>query len=152
MTIHPGSQTWEVEAAFSGDRPAPANTTFLSLFRGHVRQLYAYLLLHTGDEPAAQNLLARTFLAARENGSIYGGEQPFTIHLFAVARQQVADLGPAHLLQTLAPDAAEVMALRLFARLDTADIARILRQEETAVRLLLWRGLRDLQEQLGERQ
>lgn len=52
-------------------------------------------------------------------------------------------------LQTLAPDRAEVITLRLFAGLEVPDIARMLGKNEAAVRMLLFRGLRDLQAQLN---
>ena len=48
-------------------------------------------------------------------------------------------------LRTLSPDRAEVVSLRLFAGLEVSEIAHDLRKPETAVRMLLHRGLRDLQ-------
>jgi RNA polymerase sigma-70 factor (ECF subfamily) len=52
-------------------------------------------------------------------------------------------------LQIIAPDRAEVITLRLFAGLEMPDIARLLGKNEAAVRMLLFRGLRDLQTQLN---
>ncbi|MCB9431112.1 MAG: sigma-70 family RNA polymerase sigma factor [Ardenticatenaceae bacterium] len=52
-------------------------------------------------------------------------------------------------LQTIAPDRAEVITLRLMAGLEVPDIARLLDKNEAAVRMLLFRGLRDLQTQLN---
>lgn len=52
-------------------------------------------------------------------------------------------------LQTIAPDRAEVITLRLMAGLEVSDIARLLGKNEAAVRMLLFRGLRDLQTQLN---
>ncbi len=52
-------------------------------------------------------------------------------------------------LQTIAPDRAEVITLRLMAGLEVADIARMLGKNDAAVRMLLFRGLRDLQTQLN---
>lgn len=54
----------------------------------------------------------------------------------------------ARKLQTLAPDRAEALSLRLFGGLEVAEIARLMGKQETAVRMLVFRGLRDLQEQL----
>ena len=51
-------------------------------------------------------------------------------------------------LQTLAPERAEALALRLFAGLEVAEIAQIMDKNEAAVRMLVFRGLRDLQAQL----
>jgi RNA polymerase sigma-70 factor (ECF subfamily) len=53
-------------------------------------------------------------------------------------------------LQTIAPDRAEALSLRLFAGLDVTEIARIMGKNEAAVRMLVFRGLRDLQAQLPE--
>lgn len=53
-------------------------------------------------------------------------------------------------LQTIAPDRAEALSLRLFAGLDVAEIARIMGKNEAAVRMLVFRGLRDLQAQLPD--
>jgi RNA polymerase sigma-70 factor, ECF subfamily len=51
-------------------------------------------------------------------------------------------------LQTLAPERAEALALRLFAGLEVAEIAQIMDKNEAAVRMLVFRGLRDLQARL----
>jgi RNA polymerase sigma-70 factor, ECF subfamily len=53
-------------------------------------------------------------------------------------------------LQTIAPDRAEALTLRLFAGLEVAEIARVMEKNEAAVRMLVFRGLRDLQAQLGQ--
>lgn len=55
----------------------------------------------------------------------------------------------ARKLQTLAPDRAEALRLRLFGGMEVADIARLMDKNEAAVRMLVFRGLRDLQAQLG---
>ncbi len=54
----------------------------------------------------------------------------------------------AQKLQTLSPDRAEVISLRLFGGLPVADIARLMQKQEASVRMLLHRGLRDLQTRL----
>jgi len=54
----------------------------------------------------------------------------------------------ARKLQKLAPDRAEALSLRLFGGLETAEIAQIMGRQEAAVRMLIFRGLRDLQGQL----
>lgn len=56
----------------------------------------------------------------------------------------------ARKLQTIAPERAEALALRLFAGLEVAEIARMMEKNEAAVRMLVFRGLRDLQAQLGQ--
>ena len=53
-------------------------------------------------------------------------------------------------LNTLAPDRAEALTLRLFAELEVREIAQIMERDEAAVRMLVWRGLKDLQAQLTQ--
>ncbi|MCB8991483.1 MAG: hypothetical protein H6665_12720, partial [Ardenticatenaceae bacterium] len=55
----------------------------------------------------------------------------------------------ARKLQTIAPDRAEALSLRLFAGLEVSEIARLMEKNEAAVRMLVFRGLRDLQAQLN---
>lgn len=52
-------------------------------------------------------------------------------------------------LRTLSPDRAEVISLRLFAELEVKEIAVTLNKTETAVRMLLHRGIRDLQTRIN---
>ncbi len=52
-------------------------------------------------------------------------------------------------LKTLAPDRAEVLSLRLFGGLEVAEIAQLLGKSEASVRMLVYRGLRDLKDQLN---
>jgi RNA polymerase sigma-70 factor (ECF subfamily) len=66
-----------------------------------------------------------------------------------VSRQLILEQ-VARKLQTIAPDRAEALTLRLFAGLDVAEIARLMNKNEAAVRMLVFRGLRDLQAQLPE--
>jgi RNA polymerase sigma-70 factor, ECF subfamily len=52
-------------------------------------------------------------------------------------------------LQALSPDRAEALALRLFGGLRAAEVAVVMRRSEAAVRMLLHRGLHDLEERLA---
>ena len=52
-------------------------------------------------------------------------------------------------LRILSPDRAEAVSLRLLAGLEVAEIAHLMEKNEAAVRMLVFRGLRDLQDQLG---
>lgn len=52
-------------------------------------------------------------------------------------------------LQTLAPDRAEALRLRIFGELSVAEIAPLMQKNEAAVRMLIHRGLKDLQQQLN---
>lgn len=51
-------------------------------------------------------------------------------------------------LKNIAPDRAEVISLRIFGQLETPEIAQTLGKSETAVRMLLHRGIKDLQSRL----
>lgn len=53
-------------------------------------------------------------------------------------------------LQTLSPKRAEVLSLRLFANLKVAEIAQIMEERKSNVRMLAFRGLRDLKAQFHE--
>jgi RNA polymerase sigma-70 factor, ECF subfamily len=53
-------------------------------------------------------------------------------------------------LRILSPDRAEAVSLRLLAGLEVAEIAYLMEKNEAAVRMLVFRGLRDLQDQLGD--
>lgn len=55
----------------------------------------------------------------------------------------------ARKLQTIAPDRAEALSLRLFAGLEIPEIARFMDKQEAAVRMLIHRGLQDLKAQLN---
>jgi len=73
-----------------------------------------------------------------------------TDHLDHVVGQAMDIETVARKLQTIAPDRAEAITLRLFAGLEVAEIAQMMEKNEAAVRMLVFRGLRDLQAQLGQ--
>ncbi|GJM40197.1 MAG: RNA polymerase sigma factor [Ardenticatenaceae bacterium] len=58
----------------------------------------------------------------------------------------------AQKLQLLSPDRAEALSLRLFGGLGIPEIARLMQKQEPAVRMLLHRGLQDLQTRLNPNQ
>ena len=62
--------------------------------------------------------------------------------------RQLAIEQVARKLKTLSPDRAEALSLRLFGGLEVAEIARMMNRDEAAVRMLVFRGLRDLKAQL----
>ena len=63
--------------------------------------------------------------------------------------QQMAVERIARKLTTISPDRAEALSLRLFGGLEVSEIATIMKKQESAVRMLVFRGLRDLQAQLN---
>lgn len=62
-------------------------------------------------------------------------------------RLRMADVLAA--LERLPADRAEVIRLRIFGELSTAETARVMGKSEAAVKMLLLRGLRDLRQSLG---
>jgi RNA polymerase sigma-70 factor (ECF subfamily) len=52
-------------------------------------------------------------------------------------------------LDVIAPDRAEAIRLRIFGNLSVTEVAKVMDKQEPAVRMLIHRGLRDLQEQIG---
>jgi RNA polymerase sigma-70 factor, ECF subfamily len=53
-------------------------------------------------------------------------------------------------LHTLSPDRSEALALCLFGELSAAEAGRVLGKSEAAVKMLVFRGLRDLRPQLAQ--
>lgn len=53
-------------------------------------------------------------------------------------------------MQHLVPERAEVIALRIFGELSTTETAQLMGKSEAAVKMLLYRALRDLRAYLGE--
>jgi RNA polymerase sigma-70 factor (ECF subfamily) len=65
-----------------------------------------------------------------------------------VGRQlQVEQLALA--LRSIAPERAEALAWRVFGGLSTAEVGQVMGKSEAAVRMLVHRGVRDLQERLA---
>lgn len=71
------------------------------------------------------------------------------LHADDIVAQHLAVEQVARKLQTLSPDRAEALRLRLFAGLDVGDVARLMNKNEAAVRMLVFRGMQDLKLQLG---
>lgn len=65
-----------------------------------------------------------------------------------IVQQQLTLERVAGKLQAIAPDRAEAILLRLVAGLSVTEVAALMDKNEPAVRMLLHRGLRDLQTQL----
>ncbi|WP_420641094.1 RNA polymerase sigma factor [Candidatus Leptofilum sp.] len=70
----------------------------------------------------------------------------------SVVSQKLQIEAVAEKLQTLSPDRAEAISLRLFGGLGIPEIARLMHKQEPAVRMLLHRGLQDLQTRLNPNQ
>jgi RNA polymerase sigma-70 factor (ECF subfamily) len=66
-----------------------------------------------------------------------------------ITEQQLKLERVARALQALAPDRADALALRIFGGLSTVEAAEVLGKSPQAVKLLVYRGVRDLQARLG---
>lgn len=115
--------------SYRGQQPFPA--WLLGIARHKVADLYRRQRPDVGLEMAED-------AAADADGSLED----------AVSRQLALEQ-VARKMQTLAPDRAEALTLRLFGGLEVLEIAQIMNRNEAAVRMLVFRGLRDLQAQLN---
>lgn len=115
--------------SYRGQQPFPA--WLLGIARHKVADLYRRQQPDVGLEMAED-------MAADADGSLED----------AVSRQLALEQ-VARKMQTLAPDRAEALTLRLFGGLEVPEIAQIMNRNEAAVRMLVFRGLRDLQAQLN---
>ncbi len=115
--------------SYRGQQPFPA--WLLGIARHKVADLYRRQRPDVGLEMAEE-------VAADADSSLEDATNR------RLALEQVA-----RKMQTLAPDRAEALTLRLFGELEVAEIAQIMNRNEAAVRMLVFRGLRDLQAQLN---
>lgn len=158
---------------------------FAELYRRHLPRVYRYLLARLGDQYAAQDVVAQTFLAALEGITNYQGSGAFRAWLMTIAHNKAADMfrarrttvlleavvempSPApspeqevmmrlqleevlRALSLLSPDRAEALTLRIFGGMSIAEISATMEKQEAAVKMLVYRGLRDLRQRLGHR-
>jgi RNA polymerase sigma-70 factor, ECF subfamily len=70
-------------------------------------------------------------------------------HPEEVAVQRLDMARVARALRAVAPERAEALVLRIFGCLSTAEVAQAMNKSEAAVKMLVHRGLSDLQERLA---
>ena len=58
----------------------------------------------------------------------------------------------AQMLHDLSPERAEALALRLFGQLSVAEVAQVMDKSEVAVKMLIYRGISQLQQRLNTTQ
>jgi RNA polymerase sigma-70 factor (ECF subfamily) len=75
---------------------------------------------------------------------VLGGEDPADLVLEALSAQQVID----HLVAALSPEQAEVLVLRIVARLSVEDVAQMLGKRPGTVRVIQHRALRRLSREI----
>lgn len=72
------------------------HTAFDALYRRYVNRVYRYCYTHTHNAADAEDLTAKTFLAALEGIGRYHGRGSFAAWLFAIARHKCDDYHRAH--------------------------------------------------------
>ena len=82
-------------------------------------------------------------VAPQDLNAVPGGEDPADVVLEALSAQQAID----HLVATLTPGQAEVLVLRVVARLPVEDVAQILGKRPGTVRVMEHRALRRLSDE-----
>lgn len=154
------------------------SAAFEELYCRHATRVLRYHFVRTGNMADAQDLTARTFLAAYEGLASYSGGTAFVAWLLGIARHKVADYFRErktylpleavakvphstppleddviaqlnvdrlrHAIGRLSPDRAEALVLRFFAGLSAAEAGLVMARSDAAVKMLVYRGLRDL--------
>jgi RNA polymerase sigma-70 factor (ECF subfamily) len=158
-------------------RAAADPAAFDVLYRRYLPAVYRYCLARTGSVPDAEDAASATFLATLRALGRYREQGRFQAWLFTIARREVAahwrrrretaremrDLeahvdGPGRdermaieaALASLTTDRRDAIALRFYGGLSVAEIAQAMDKGESAVKMLLHRGLKQLAGKLAE--
>ena len=149
---------------------------FDALYRRHVARVYRFARARTNSVQDAEDVTTATFMEAFTSLPGYREEGHFGAWLFTIARRQVlaarrrsgahealdsglpatADAYPveseavARALSRLSADRREVLLLRFYGELKIVEVARVLGKGESAVKMLLHRGLAQLRDILRE--
>jgi RNA polymerase sigma-70 factor (ECF subfamily) len=124
--------------------------TFLAALEGIAsyrgRQQFAAWLLTIARHKSADHCRRRAATMSLEHAADVVEPGP-SLEQVVAGRLRMARVIQA--LQTLTPERAEALALRLFGGLSLAESARVMGKNEAAVKMLVHRGLRDLQARLA---
>jgi RNA polymerase sigma-70 factor (ECF subfamily) len=150
---------------------------FDAVYRRYLQRIYRYARVRVGTEQDAEDVTTATFIEAMTGLRGYEEQGRFAAWLFTIARRQVLaqrrrspqhdDVDSLHLatspelpgderavlaraLARLTDDRREALLLRFYGGLKVNEIADVLDKGESAVKMLLHRGLGQLREQLGE--
>ncbi len=135
--MHAGGNS--VEAASDEElvrwaRECPSDpAAFAELYRRHLPRVYRYLLTRLGDQQAAQDATAQTFLAALEGIAGYRGSGEVRAWLLTIARNKAADVFRTRhvtvLLESVAelPSSAPSPEHEVAMRLQLEEVLRALR-------------------------
>jgi RNA polymerase sigma-70 factor (ECF subfamily) len=146
---------------------AQDTAAFTQLYRRYVTPVYRYALFRLGSTPDAQRLTTQVFQQAYNQIARYQGEPGFAVWLMGIARRELGNylqgehalalpatktqnhpVGFTLALSDLPADYADVLALRIFAGLNAAQVAQVLGNSEAEIKLMLRQALSDLQERL----
>lgn len=150
---------------------------FDAVYRRYLPRIYRYARVRVGSEQDAEDVTTATFIEVLTGLRGYEEQGRFAAWLFTIARRQVLAhrrrapqhddvdqlrlAGAAELpgderaildraLAQLTDDRREALLLRFYGGLKVHEIAEVLDKGESAVKMLLHRGLGQLREQLGE--
>lgn len=150
---------------------------FDALYRRYVARIYRFARARLDSEQDAEDVTTATFMEAYTSLGGYREQGQFGAWLFTIARRQVLALRrrtrahgdidavdlmvpatdlPAHrdvlrrALLRLSEDRRDVLLLRFYGDLKVAEIAAVLGKGESAVKMLLHRGLAQLHQLLRE--
>lgn len=145
-----------------------AQDVAIKLYRCYVNRVYRYLLIRLGSTADAQKLTTQVFQLAYKQIARYQGDEAFAAWLLGIARRKLGNYmqheyplaltaakPSTHLdnftlaLAELPADYADALTLRIFARLNTTQVAQVIGNSETEVKLMIRQALRDLQERLA---
>jgi RNA polymerase sigma-70 factor, ECF subfamily len=153
-------------------------TAFDALYRRYLPAVYRYCLVRLGSVPDAEDATAAIFLDALDGLSGYREQGRFAAWLFTIARRHVgADRRRSARQPVVDPDAIpepmaspwleehllleramaqltderrEALALRFYGGLKVAEVAALMGKGESAVKMLLHRGLAQLRNLLED--
>ncbi|HEX6312679.1 MAG TPA: sigma-70 family RNA polymerase sigma factor [Acidimicrobiia bacterium] len=125
-------------------------TRGLGRFRGDEHGFRAWLFTIARRRRLDTHRTARRRPQETEDDAIIA-ETPGVGGPAAVTEARLSTEAALRLIGRLPPDQAEVVALRVIADLDVAQVARLVGKRPGTVRVLAHRGLRRLAELLGER-
>lgn len=148
ITALPGDDETLAEAARSD------HAAFDILYRRYINRVYRYCFTHTRNAPDAEDLTAKTFLAALEGIGRYRGRGPFAAWLFTIARHKCNDYHrarykrrhePLDKAERLPDPATPDLTTQTYRQRIVDCVQRVLHvlseDRQEAIRLRFWGGL-----------
>ena len=144
---------------------------FQELYQRYKLPIYRYHLARTGNERDARDLTSQTFHLAFEGITSYrfggrllkwlfgianqiqgnhfrmGGDRFPLFEREAALQEEIGEI--ANAIDALNDDMAEALVLRFFAGLNASEIGQVMTKSDTAIKMLVYTGLRNLEAQLA---